>query len=681
MRKPQFSFSFRAKIYAGIVLMVLLSGVLIALSVSHIVARAMSAEYRQRGVALAVSLARRSEDAVLATDFLRMKRLIEETVEAGDDIAYAFIQSEGGDILSHTFYRGFPIQLQSANTVSPSEHCRVRLLSTAEDTLYDFAAPVLAGKYQVGTVRLGVLRNKVTDTIDELLWAIFAFIIISVLIADVVGVVLARSVTSRVQALREATEEILKGNLNLRVGSRVNSVHDSGEDCREEDCPILQNGMPECWAVSDAAGGNSGREEINGVSCEPCPNCPVRLTRSGDEIQQLAESFDAVTFALKTNIDRLARSKETLEKSEAKFRRIFEGSMDLIFVADENRRLLDINPAGVVLLEYENEPDRLRSLPFETLIRDADHATTLREVILREGFVKDWECKLQTRTGRQLDVLMSISSRTDDSGRIIEYEGIVKDITRRKMMQNQLLQADKLASLGELSAGVAHEINNPLGLILGYTQLLIRQETNGSDRLEDLKTIEKQTQNCKQIVQALLKFARKTETFRSEVSINESVSSVVDVVVHQLELDDIEIRTDFCETLPSIDGDGEKLKQVWMNLLMNARQAIGTDGQITVSTGMTPDGLKIYVSVEDTGPGIRAGSLNKIFDPFFTTKPTGQGTGLGLSVSYGIIQDHSGEIEVRSEEGMGAVFTVYLPIPEGSEKTEGELDATTAAHR
>ncbi|MFZ7128710.1 MAG: ATP-binding protein [Desulfobacterales bacterium] len=659
-------FSFRTKIYAGIVSIVLLSGVLIALSVSRIVAQALSAEYRNRGEALAVSLARRGEDAILAMDFLRMKGLIEEVADAGEGILYAFILNEQGEVLSHTFEGGFPVELKPINPVAPPERFRVRLITTGKDTIYDFATPVMAGSYQVGTVRLGLLRNRITGTINELLWAIFAFILISVIIADLIGVTLAKHVTSRVQALQKATEEILKGNLNVRAGRRIGTECTPGVECHRTDCPASLDGEPDCWG---APGGAPGPATEADPCCEGCPRHP---SGEGDEIQQLAESFDAMTFALRTNIDQLARSKATLEKSEAKYRRIFEGSMDLIFVADSGRHLLDVNPAGVALLEWGDDPGRLLAQNLEVLFKDAEVVEALFDALSRDGFVKDWECRVRTRSGRELDVLVSMTAHRDPEGRVLEYEGIVKDITRRKMLRNQLLQADKLASLGQLSAGVAHEINNPLGLILGYTQLLIREIDEESEHLEDLRTIEKQTRNCKKIVEALLNFARKTETQRLEVSLNDTVAAVIDVIGRQLELDGIEIRTEFHSDLPRIHADGEKLKQVWMNLLMNARQALGHDGAVCVSSGIDPEGRRVYLSVEDTGPGIPAPIRDRIFDPFFTTKPTGQGTGLGLSVSYGIIQDHHGSIELRSEEGMGAVFTVYLPTPESTAKMESD---------
>ena len=215
--------------------------------------------------------------------------------------------------------------------------------------------------------------------------------------------------------------------------------------------------------------------------------------------------------------------------------------------------------------------------------------------------------------------------------------------------------------MGQLSAGVAHEINNPLGLILGYTQLMLREEPGSSQKYEDLKTIEKHTRNCKTIVEALLNFARKTETKKVLVDANCAIEQVITVIRHQFELSDITVLTLYDPALTQVLGDTEKLKQVVMNLAMNARQSIAGAGKITISTRNDPKNHKIAIMVADTGSGIPPHVVTRIFDPFFTTKPTGQGTGLGLSVSYGIVQEHGGEITVDSEPGKGSQFSVILP--------------------
>ena len=236
-------------------------------------------------------------------------------------------------------------------------------------------------------------------------------------------------------------------------------------------------------------------------------------------------------------------------------------------------------------------------------------------------------------------MLLSSTAHKDDHGRLIGYEGIIKDITHRKNMELQLLQADKLASIGQLASGVAHEINNPMGLILGYTQLMIRGESTGAEQAEDLKTIEKHARNCKTIVQALLNFARKTETRRTRIQINEIIQSVVDVIQHPFELDNIRTSTAFADDIPAVSGDSEKLKQVFMNLLMNARQAINGEGQITVSTSYEPGSRTVFVGIEDTGAGIDPRIVGKIFDPVFYDQADRSGNRTG---PFGQLRYHSG---------------------------------------
>jgi signal transduction histidine kinase len=268
-----------------------------------------------------------------------------------------------------------------------------------------------------------------------------------------------------------------------------------------------------------------------------------------------------------------------------------------------------------------------------------------------------------------MHALLSATARKDESGKVTSYEGIAKDITARVHMERQLQRADKLASLGQISTGIAHEINNPLGIMLGYTQLLLRDHSPGSQIHDDLKTIEKHARNCKTIVEDLLKFARGAKTVKALVDVNECIKEVYSLLSHQFELDNISLQACLDDSVPEIVADAEKLKQVFMNLLVNAKQAIARNGQITVTTRVDDSKDNIQISIEDSGCGIPQELIYKIFDPFFTTKPVGEGTGLGLSVSYGIIQDHNGRIEVESRPGNGAKFVITLPV-EGTEANE-----------
>jgi two-component system NtrC family sensor kinase len=651
---------FRGKIYAGIISIVLLSGLLMAFSVRTVVSAALSRECKRRGISLAVNLAARSEEAILAVDFLRMKNLIDEVVNLGPDISYAFIQDQKGQTLAHTFKGGFPIELEAAHRIGDAKPHSLRLLDSGQELIYDIAAPVFVGNHRLGTVRLGLSKTRIGETTRNLMLMIFLLTGISILIAGLVGAGFADRVIRTIKGLRQASEEALKGNLDVRTAPPPQKNCWEIRNCNLTSCPAFGNRETRCWYL----GGKMCSEfPVNGnrKSTEECRRCPVRRRLLGDELQEFAESFDAMVMALKNHIAQLQASEENLEKSEKKYRSIFEGSMDLIFLADTRGAILDINEAGIRMLGYTAREEFLGCATLsETLVKPG--AEALFEEISSKGFIKDQECTLRARDGSELKVLFSGTTVTGGKGEVMGFEGIIKDITQRKNMEQQLLQADKLASLGQLSAGVAHEINNPLGLILGFTQLLLKGESKGQQQVEDLKTIEKHTRNCKRIVEALLNFARRTETKRAAVEINQTIREVLTIMRHQLELEDLQIETSLDESLPPIQGDSEKLKQVFMNLILNARQAITGPGKITVSSSYLAPEQKVIIRIHDTGSGIEPEFINKVFDPFFTTKPTGQGTGLGLSLSYGIVKEHGGDLLVTSDPGKGSTFSIVLPL-------------------
>ena len=227
--------------------------------------------------------------------------------------------------------------------------------------------------------------------------------------------------------------------------------------------------------------------------------------------------------------------------------------------------------------------------------------------------------------------------------------------------EKQIAQADKLASIGQLSSGIAHEINNPLGIILGYTQLLIRSEAPGSQKFEDLKIIEKHVKSCKAIVADLLNFARSSKPKNEHVDIHEIIDDVLVFVTHQAGANSLDFVKAYDRSAPSLYLDEKKIKQVLINLIMNAQHASGNKGTIRIATVYDAPAGQLLIRVKDAGYGIEEKNISRIFDPFFTTKPTGEGTGLGLAVSYGIVKNHGGNISVESRPGKGTEFTVTLP--------------------
>ncbi len=229
------------------------------------------------------------------------------------------------------------------------------------------------------------------------------------------------------------------------------------------------------------------------------------------------------------------------------------------------------------------------------------------------------------------------------------------------LSEKQIAQADKLASIGQLSSGIAHEINNPLGVILGYTQLLTRAETPGTQRYEDLKIIEKHVKNCKAIVADLLNFARSPKPHNAHVDIHDIIEDALVFAAHQGDAPHLEFVREYDRSVPTLYIDEKKIKQVLINLVMNARHASGNKGIIRIATVFDAAAGQLLIRVRDNGYGIEKKNMSRIFDPFFTTKPTGEGTGLGLAVSYGIVKNHGGNISVASTPGKGAEFTVMLP--------------------
>ncbi len=247
-----------------------------------------------------------------------------------------------------------------------------------------------------------------------------------------------------------------------------------------------------------------------------------------------------------------------------------------------------------------------------------------------------------------------------------------------KTTQTQLLQSEKLSAVGQFVAGVAHELNNPLAAMIGYSDLLLLNDKNTPIRRQ-LEIIAKSAHRCHRIVQGLLSFARQRPPERGLTDVNSTLDEVVEIVAYDLRTSNVEIVRKYQDGLPKIMADGHQLQQVFVNILSNARQALDgfrRDGQIEIRTLLANSWLRIELS--DNGPGIRPENLSKIFDPFFTTKPIGMGTGLGLSLTYGIIREHGGHITVKSELGQGATFIIELPTTGISPNFDEQSETPTA---
>jgi PAS domain S-box-containing protein len=657
---------FRTKINCGIVLIVGLIAMPLAYLTWRASADALSSETRKRGLVLSENLAMRVSDAMLSMDLLRLKNMVDELKKV-DDIVYAFILDSQGGVLVHSFTGGFPVELTNANAPqSGAPH--IQLLDAGGEFIDDFAAPVVIVGTPFGTVRVGLSRTKAEAAADRLALLIVLFSAAAMVAALVPSTLFARRVTERINRLKAHAEEVVKGNLDQRVGSPVARACSEMLACDRTTCPAHGDRLRRCWLTA-------------APSCRDgaplsCRTCPVYREQKGDEIQDLAETFDAMAVSLQTHLDDLRRAERVLSRQERLLRTILDATPDLVCLLDERLAYLAVNRAFAAFVGKEPQAV-LGKTDLEVFPDDEGAAMHDANRLVLETARPSGRETLARRPGPPLWLHVVRVPVTDREGRVIGMLRTARDVTQLKQFQEQLIQSQKMESLGKLAGGVAHEINTPLGVILGYAQLLQEDVPADSQILWDLQTIEKQAKICRKIVADLLGFSRQAESAKIEMCFNNSLMEAVSLVRHAFSLENTRIHTDLDERMPIIYGDPEKLKQVWINLLTNARDAMGgRGGALLVRSRLFPKEQKVTAWFADTGPGIPKENQGHIFDPFFTTKPVGQGTGLGLSVSFGIIKDHGGSIDVQSPvpegffdavdpgdaSGPGSVFIVDLPL-------------------
>ena len=268
--------------------------------------------------------------------------------------------------------------------------------------------------------------------------------------------------------------------------------------------------------------------------------------------------------------------------------------------------------------------------------------------------------ELASAFNQMTEKLKAANKQLVDWGTTLEKK--VEERTRELVdMQARLIQSEKLASLGKLAAGIAHEINNPLGGVLIYTHLLLEDADKDSAQYENLKKVIKETTRCKDIVKGLLEFSRPKEPEMVPTDINEAINRALAIFEPQALFQNIKVNREFSE-VPKVIADSSQLQQVFTNIISNAAEAMAGSGILTIRTSLDNRAGRIKIEFTDTGHGIRPEDMNRLFEPFFSTKEVGKGTGLGLAISYGIVQRHQGFIEVRSEIGRGSTFAVLLPV-------------------
>ena len=663
---------FRSKIYLGTLALILILGIVIFFVVSRIMEDALLEENRNRGISSATNLAHRIAEPLLAMDFLRMKTLIDETVRLSEDISYIFVLDVRGQTLVHTFKGGFPVDLKVANAVSDTQSYNIRLLDTGNELIYDFAVPVSVGGDRFGVIRIGISRTKIQEMINRLLRTIFLATVFIVIIAGFVETFFARSITQRINILRRSSEKAVKGDLDVQSAPVLKQNCWEIMSCNKNECPAYGDKHRRCWYLPGTMC-PSCVEGDYALKIETCRECKVYRKNAGDEIQHLAESFDVMAYTLKEHIFGLEETEKRLTQQGQLLQTILDATPDIVGLQDRELAYKAVNKAFCQFVSKEEE-DIIGKTDFNIFPEDLAEKNRLENLKVMETG-KSFEKQEEVKNGGGMRWLHVVKIPVNDpEGNIAGILWSGRDITEFKHIQARLIQFQKMESMGPLAAGIAHELNTPLGIILGYAQLLKEDFEEDSPIHEDLGVIENQSRICRKIVGDLLRFSRQTESTLTRLDINQSIEEVVSVVEHTFKLDRIKIERDYDSDLLTVKWDKDKLKQVFVNLLNNAHDAIETDGTINITTSFDKDNSEIVVSVTDTGMGIPPEIMDRIFDPFFTTKRVDQGTGLGLSVTFGIIQEYGGRIEVQSppwstkgenvSDARGTVFIIHLPVSE-----------------
>ncbi|WP_319761485.1 ATP-binding protein [Maridesulfovibrio sp.] len=650
------------KIFFSTLGVILIISAVIALLARWILVSSLTKELELRGVAIAYSIAERGGGYILDKDYPRLLSLAFEEAtlrERQHLITYIYILGKDGEVLCHTFTKPFPKGLDLANPIPEGEKKSVRRVDLGRTSAYDIAVPIKEGLYRIGTVHVGLNKIHIDQLVSTLRFTFLGFISFVVIIIFLISYRLAKYITQPVSTLTRVSDELSRGNFDISPDLLA-----GGADWSASNCPAYYNTDFPCWHFDLSTYG--GNPEMDGhTNLQQCRDCYFYYKREGDEVVQLADSFRNMVWSIKLY-------RRRLRESEEKYKSLFDSGPDPVLVVSCNDfTIIDANPRVTELYGYSRS--ELIGAQFLRLGPEANEECikAFEEYGGPSGCVYYPKIIHYRKGGNPVYVNMHVCPITYKSKPSMIVA--VNDVTEIIEKDAQLVQAAKMKSLGEMSAGVAHEVNQPLNAIkIGSEYLAFMAEQGrdipGSQLAEVAREVSTQVDRAAEIISALRAFGRKSGLKTEKVDINAPVSGVLALVTKQFELQNIYIRLNLGDSLPKVVAEDNRLQQVFLNLVNNARDAISEKREkiepsnedfINIYT-YENDGM-VCARVSDTGAGISDEVRNKIFEPFFSTKEVGYGMGLGLAITYGIVRDYKGCIDIESEPGKGASFIISFP--------------------
>ena len=654
--------SYRNKLLIFMMSLVIFVGGTMGFLIRFIILPHLIHEMEGRGESVANRLAQSTRSFILNRETTLLTASLFEEKHLEKSIAYIAVADDEHRVLAHTFVGHIPHadpEGRGGGHIPPGSRSASAVIASRGE-ITDIVVPVYEGLYQIGTIRVGTDNRYINSAIRDMNLFHLGFIGFITGVSLLFCFYLSRVITRPITFLTKLAGEISFANLNtcISLGSAAGNW---------ETAPCGDTSGP----ADTSAGASAPRSDD---ACRTVPSALVRgdarpdESRANDEIVQLADAFNHMTR-------RLRGSESELRLSEQNYRLLFNSNPNpVLVVALDSYSILDANDRASETYGYPKET--LLGMKFTDLGFKEDspliveafgrlNGSTIPSALLPrirhrgQGgdmfWVNIYFCSYK-HMGRP-----SVIATTTDISDIIEAE-------------TQLVQAGKMATLGEMSAGVAHELNQPLNAIkVGSEFLLTMTELSRSlqqDQLEEVASaISQEVDRASSIINHLREFGRKTFISKQKIGINQAIFGVFAIIGQQLKVHGIEVIIDLDETLPPILADENRIEQVLINLVNNARDAMETKREfgdiadpsiLTVKSFLEND--RVMVTVSDTGVGIPPKIQGRIFEPFLTTKAVGKGTGLGLSISYGIVRDYGGTIEFETAEGAGTTFKLGFPV-------------------
>lgn len=632
--------SLQAQFLIGTVLVLLLVMAAVIATVEQRQRAAIIEEVKQRGAVIARSLAVASSTPLLLYNFTALEQNVAR-VASEADVPYALLLDAEGKVAAHSHH---PERVGSA----PSDEIDQRaaqadtllvqetvLPSTAE-SVYDFAFPILVEGQKWGTARVVLSQRRMEAQIRETRWELGALTVVTLLLGGVAAALVARRIARPVRELAAGAEAISRGELNQRIE-------------------------------------RSGRDEIGHLA--------IAFNHMATQLLQQRTALEAAHSELHHHFEELADLKSYTDS-------VLGSLTSGVVTLDLDGRVATLNRAAELLTGLFSG-EAVGRYCTEVFAHTPGVADILMETLANQTGVANIALTLRRPNATSLPVEMSTTPLRGVEGKDLGVVWVFRDVAQIRQLEEQLRRSDRLAALGTLAAGLAHEIKNPLTSIRTFARLMPRKF--GDERFRDTfqRVVPRELERINGIVDRLLELARPARLTLRPVSVPLLLERVLELYGNQIEARGITVVREYAHGCPAIQADAEQLYQAFMNLVTNALEAMGAGGQLTLrasgNDGADPfptsrrgtDAHVVKVEIEDTGAGISSSEANKVFNPFFTTKA--EGTGLGLALTHKIIEDHGGTISFRSTPGVGTAFRVLLLSI--SERPGAETDGSDSLAR